>query len=100
MTRNDNYSGDGAVAMVLALGHTVYLVHIETASVLVRSHPTPYPDNSAPGTFRSGRSDLHYAGCDRERESTSEGLPNGPALPVQSKPTASTITMETKSGTP
>lgn len=49
MTRNDDYSGDGAVAMVLALGHTLYLLRIETATVLPPSHQTPHPIAAPPG---------------------------------------------------
>ena len=35
--------------MVLALGHTLYLVHIETATVLPPSHQTRPPDSRAHG---------------------------------------------------
>ena len=52
--------------MVLALGHTLYLVHIETATVSAHKPSNSPPDSSAQGRLvTQDRSDLHYPRCDR-----------------------------------
>ena len=59
MTRNDNYSGDVAVATLLALGYTLYLVYIETSTVLPPRHQSPHPiAASRDVSFRTLRSPL------------------------------------------
>ena len=86
-----------ALAMLLALGYTLYLVYIETSTDLPPSHQSPRPTAAFMGVpFRTPRSPPYRR--NRELESTSGGLHNGSSRAVEPVPTLKKT--ENESGTP
>jgi hypothetical protein len=88
-----------ALATLLALGYTLYLVYIETSTDLPPRHQSLHPTTVFMDVpFRTPRSPPYRR--NRELESTSRGLHNGPSPAVELLTVPTITKMENESGTP
>ena len=87
--------------MVLALGFTLYLVHIETATVLPPSHQTPHPIAAPQGRLVQDAQISTMRGLTESWRALLGACIMDRRWAVKSKLTVPTIKkMENKSGTP